>query len=120
MTMSTRESRQIRSKKNGGGGKTADDDAWMLRRQLLIHFSKPKPPNLSNDYYPSLPLSMLHTKMDSFFERHAAKFDQEWDDYLQSGETLEQYEIFKEYEELLDENLTEFVHKKDSKALALV
>ena len=63
---------------------------------------------------------MLHTKMDSFFERHAAKFDQEWDDYLQFWRNLEQYEIFKEYEELLDENLTEFVHKEGFKSVALV
>ena len=40
-----------------------------------------------------------------------------WDDYLQAGETLEQYEIFQEYEVLLDENLTEFVTKEGFKSV---
>ena len=51
---------------------------------------------------------MIHTKMDDFFTENMKEFDQDWDNYLQQGETLEQYELFKRYENLLDENLTEF------------
>ena len=43
---------------------------------------------------------------------NADKFDQEWNDYAQQGETLEQYECFKEYERLLDANLSEFAEKE--------
>ena len=100
---------------SGGGGKTADNEVEATSEVVIDPF-KPQSPNLVQRFV-EFAFSMLHTKMDSFFERHAAKFDQEWDDYLQSGETLEQYEIFKEYEELLDENLTEFVHKEGFKSV---
>jgi hypothetical protein len=51
---------------------------------------------------------VIHTEMDEFFTRNANLFDQDWDDFNQQGETLEQYNVFKRYEELLDVHLTKF------------
>ena len=98
-------------KSKGGGNEEDDEPSSGSGGTITFEPFKPEPPNLVQRFV-EFAFSMLHTKMDSFFERHAEKFDQEWDDYLQAGETLEQYEIFQEYEELLDGNLTEFVKKE--------
>jgi hypothetical protein len=99
------------SEPDAAGGKAKDDGDDDMPALVEHDPWKPKPPNLVQRFV-EFAFSMLHTKMDSFFERHAEQFDQEWDDYLQAGETLEQYDVFKEYEQLLDENLTEFVKKE--------
>ena len=36
---------------------------------------------------------VIHTEMDSFFTEQATKFDQDWEDFNQQGETLEQYQV---------------------------
>lgn len=36
---------------------------------------------------------VIHTEMDSFFTEHANKFDQDWEDFNQQGETLEQFQV---------------------------
>ena len=55
---------------------------------------------------------VIHTEMDDFFTRNATLFDQDWDDFNQAGETLEQYNVFKRYEELLDVHLTRFAENE--------
>ena len=47
-----------------------------LEEVTTIDPFKPTPPNLVQRFV-EFAFSMLHTKMDSFFERHAQKFDQE-------------------------------------------
>ena len=56
---------------------------------------------------------VIHTEMDDFFTRNAELFDQDWDDFNQKGETLEQHAVFKRYEELLDEKLSNFAEKEN-------
>eukprot|EP00946_MAST-07B_sp_MAST-7B-sp1_P001655 g1655.t1 len=61
---------------------------------------------------------VIHTEMDSFFTEHADKFDQDWEDFNQQGETLEQFqegfdnapECFMELERLVTEDAEE--HKR--------
>ena len=36
---------------------------------------------------------VIHTEMDSFFTEHAKLFDQDWEDFNQQGETLEQFQV---------------------------
>ena len=36
---------------------------------------------------------VIHTEMDSFFTEHSVKFDQDWEDFSQQGETLEQFQV---------------------------
>ena len=60
------------------GSKTKDDDEPPpLEEVTTIDPFKPTPPNLVQRFV-EFAFSMLHTKMDSFFERHAEKFDQEY------------------------------------------
>ena len=62
---------------NGGSSKTRDDDEPPpLEENVVVDPFKPQPPNLVQRFV-EFAFSMLHTKMDSFFERHAQKFDQE-------------------------------------------
>jgi hypothetical protein len=51
---------------------------------------------------------VLHTEMDTFFKDNCDKFDQDWDEVRQKGETLEQFEIFKEYEKVMSKHLDKF------------
>jgi hypothetical protein len=51
---------------------------------------------------------VLHTEMDTFFKDNCDKFDQDWDEVRQKGETLEQYEIFKNYEKEMAKHLDKF------------
>ena len=52
---------------------------------------------------------VLNVEMDGFFTRHYMSFDQDVEE-LQTGqgETLEQYEIFKEYEQELEVHMDKF------------
>ena len=62
---------------DSAGSKTKDNDEPPPLEEVAISDPfKPKPQNLVQRFV-EFAFSMLHTKMDSFFERHAEKFDQE-------------------------------------------
>ena len=52
---------------------------------------------------------ILNSEMEPFFEAHAPAFDQEGDDLRDRGETLEQFEAFKQYEVELEKHMDAFV-----------
>ena len=93
---------------------TADDDAGAASEAVVDPF-KPQPPNLVQRFV-SLP-------SPCFTRKWILSLSVMRPSLIKSGRlfavwrTLEQYEIFKEYEELLDENLTEFVHKEGFKSV---
>lgn len=57
-------------------------------------------------------IKLINGKLEPLFAKHMKKFDQEYDDMQAQGETLEQYEAFKEYEEALERELTVFVRQE--------
>ena len=108
---------------NGGGGKTTTEEEGKTspssgstggtgeeREQAPIIIEaggRRGGPNLVQRFVDYV-FRVIHTEMDDFFTRNAELFDQDWDDFNQQGETLEQYSVFKRYEELLDVHLTKF------------
>ena len=55
-------------------------------------FGKPKQANLVQRFV-DFAFKTIHTEMDDFFSEKAKLFDQDWDEFSQQGETLEQYEV---------------------------
>ena len=56
---------------------------------------------------------VVNVDMAPFFDRVYEEFEQDWKDLANGqGETLQQYEVFKQYEKLLDEHLTKFARAR--------
>ena len=93
-----------------GGGTGGTDDALPIVIEAGGR-AKQGGPNLVQRFVDFV-FRVIHTEMDEFFTRNADLFDQDWDDFNQQGETLEQYNVFKRYEELLDTHLSRFAEKE--------
>lgn len=104
------------SSSSGGTGGTDDDDTStsVVAQQAPIIIEaggRRGGPNLVQRFVDYV-FRVIHTEMDDFFTRNAELFDQDWDDFNQKGETLEQHAVFKRYEELLDDHLTKFAENE--------
>lgn len=55
---------------------------------------------------------IFNTKMVGFFKNNCSAFEQSAKEHKERGDTLEQYEVFKRYEEQLDKHMDQFVQKE--------
>ena len=96
---------------SGGGTGGTNDELPIVIEAGGSRAKKQGGPNLVQRFVDFV-FRVIHTEMDEFFTRNADLFDQDWDDFNQQGETLEQYNVFKRYEELLDTHLSRFAEKE--------
>jgi len=57
-------------------------------------------------------MNLINVKMEPFFAKHMHFFDQEIEAINNRGETIEQYQAFKEYEKELEKNLMGFLDEE--------
>jgi len=96
-----------------------EDDIGSSKAESKITFNGA---NMGGGHQPTLvhklvdyAFRMLSTDMGEFFARHVQVFDQDANEVRQQGETIEQYHVFQEYLQLLEEAMDEFVKKEGFK-----
>jgi len=82
------------SAKGGGGAGKRKDDYQLVSRLVQYAFR------------------VFNLDMNGFFMKYCSVFDQTPAEMKRDGETLEQYDVFRKYEEQLDKHLDSFVTKE--------